>query len=153
MVVAYRPATADRWVASRCTAPLWDVTPAEGENARTSARRTGIVMIDVINLSPGTITVTRTGTTASGTATMVSAAGATTDHIRKGLGVEVPASAAGGTTDRIRKGLGVEVPASATATAARQPPMVSGTLETDSSRLEGSSIRAQELPSSGSVSP
>jgi hypothetical protein len=147
MVAAYRPATADGWMASRCTAPLWDVTPAE----RTNAISTGIVMIGVIDLNTGTITVTCTGTTTRGTATMVSATGDTTDHIRKGLGVEVRASATGDTTDHIRKGpgvevrasatgdttdhirkgLGVEVPASATATAARQPPMVSGTSETD----------------------
>jgi hypothetical protein len=36
--------------------------------------------------------------------------------------------------DHIPKGFGVEVPASATATASRQPPMVSGTLETDNVR-------------------
>ena len=172
MVVAYRPATADRWVASRCTAPLWDITPAERENARTSARRTGTMAsatgatMDHIRKGFGVeVPASATGATmdhirkglgvevpASATgATMghirkglgvevqASATGATTDRIRKGLGVEVPASAIGVTTDLIRKGLGVECPASATATAGRQPPMDSGTLETDSSQLEGSS--------------
>ena len=44
-------------------------------------------------------------------------------------------SATGGTTDHIRRELGDEVPASAKATAGRQQPTVSGTLETDSSRF------------------
>ena len=52
-------------------------------------------MFGETNWGTGTITVTRTRTTTSGTATTVSATGRMTDHIRKGLGVEVPASAKG----------------------------------------------------------
>jgi hypothetical protein len=76
-----------------CNAPIWEVTPAE----RTNAISTSIVMIGVIDLSTSTIPITRTGTTTSGTARMVSAIGDMTDPIQKGLGVEVPASATGDT--------------------------------------------------------